>query len=290
MTISLFGTAIDTTTKTGSTAESIKLTSLATELATETIKTLAAAEDQEAVKNLIAQSFTDNATMDSIVKSMLAGGYVTVTDNESTEEAVEKFNEKLVNDTVFLSELDKESAIKMLKSQQSKRSRVKNEVMIQANYIKSMSAAIAEALIRANCELPANGNRASGRRVELELTDEMIERYKNSQDLLTKAIRNIQSKKTIAKKKAGFDENSEDYQTLLNFEQSLKMLRTDKVHVVETIVEKLVVDPELEAKANKVDGVSSLLADLDLDKMKKGDLAKIIAEAKEMLLADMRGI
>ena len=189
-------------------------------------------------------------------------------DNNAMDQLIEKTYSLQEVDIDFLKEIDDATLEGMLKSQQSKRSRCKSKAMTLDNYKALMTGAIAENLIR--LATGKEKNAGIGRRVAgaVEYTIEQLEALEADQEKLRKEIRNIQSKKSIMKSKADFDENDERYQSLLKVEQQLKDMRVgastqvvevDKVR--ETIVE--------------------LLAEVDLDHIKA-------AESKELLEAIMQ--
>lgn len=177
----------------------------------------------------------------------------------------------------WLKEASKDEAIKMLKSQQSKRSRAKSATMTLTNFKTMVTAAIAEELLRRNHSIVRAAGGTGARTAELVLTDEMITSYTNDQALLGKAIRNVQSKKSIMKSKADFNEESEGWQALLSYEASLKSLRTTGG-----------VDAKTAEKAKKADEVETMLSSIDVSKMKKDDLAAALEQMKSMMMSDNR--
>lgn len=162
--------------------------------------------------------------------------------------------------------LDMETVEAMLKSQQSKRSRTKSKAMTLDNYITLLTAAIAEEILRDVYNRPKSAggfHRAAG---TVDFTGAQLEALAEDQEALRKEIRNIQSKKSIMKSKADFDEADPRWMALLKAEQQLKDLRVGgrATHVVEVDRTK--------------DALSELLAGKDISKMKS-------AEAHEMLEA-----
>lgn len=184
-------------------------------------------------------------------------------DNNAMDNLIEKAYELHDVDIDFLKEIDEATLEGMLKSQQSKRSRCKSKAMTLDNYKALMTGAIAENLIR--IATGKEKNAGIGRRVAgaVEYTIEQLEALEADQEKLRKEIRNIQSKKSIMKSKADFDENDERYQSLLKVEQQLKDMRVGaSTHVVE-------VDKVRETLAE-------MLAEVDLEHIKA-------AESKELL-------
>lgn len=171
---------------------------------------------------------------------------------------------------------------KMIKSQQSKRSRAKSKTMTQDNYNTLMVGAISENLLRiaSGKEKTGAGHRGNSKAVEYD--EATIEIYKTDKDKLSKEIRNIQSKKSIMKSKANFDEKSDAYQTLLNAEAMLKGLRGDAAAatVVKTVVPEYVA-PLVTVKQF----VDTEFATKDISKIKLNDAKEMLTEIIAMMAA-----
>lgn len=239
-----------TTTNNRSLAGTAQLTSLANSIAAELIKKIDA--DLETYKEKFEASKTDHNAMDALIAEAYDLGSV---------------------DVEFIKELGDEIQNSMLKSQQSKRSRNKNKVMTLDNYKGMMSGAISELLLRQAMGKPKSTlgyRRATG---SIEYTAEELEQFKNDQESLKREIRNVQSKKSIMKSKADFDEEDDRWVQLLVAEESLKALRLGgagvKTVVVDTTKEKLL--EELGGK--EVDSLKS--ADM------KALLKKLLSGAEE---------
>lgn len=158
--------------------------------------------------------------------------------------------------------LDDATVEGMLKSQQSKRSRTKSKAMTLDNYCTLMTATIAESLLRELYNKPksaAFGNRRNG---SVDYTPAELEAYAADQEALRKEIRNIQSKKSIMKSKADFDESSEQWMALLKAEQMLKDLRVN-TSVVEVDHTK--------------DKLKELLAGKDIEHLKATDSKELLS-------------
>lgn len=230
-----------TTTNNRSLAGTAQLTSIANSIAAELIKKIDA--DLETYKEKFEASKTDHNAMDTLI--------------------AEAYDLSSV-DVEFIKELGDETQNAMLKSQQSKRSRSKNKVMTLDNYRAMLSGAISELLLRQAMGKPKSGfgyRRTSG---SIEYTAEELENFKNDQYALKRAIRNVQSKKSIMKSKADFDETDERWVQLLAAEESLKSLRTGgasvKTVVVDTTKEKLLEE----------------LGDKDVDSLKSADVKALL--------------
>lgn len=170
-----------------------------------------------------------------------------------------------VEDTEFFLELGDNAGEKMLKSQQSKRSRCKSKAMTADNFRNLLTAAIAECILRDVFGMEKNAGAGAARRASLDYTEEELDALAADQVALKKAIRNIQSKKSIMKSKAGFDPDSEQWQQLLEVEAQLKS-RREKTARTRTV---------------KVDetktALTTLLTDVDTSKLTKAQLAELIA-------------
>ena len=207
-------------------------------------------EHADELAELVANSQKDHSAMDKLIN--------------------ECYDLKAVN-IDFLKELDKEILERMLKSQQSKRSRAKSKLMTLDNYRDMMMGAVAEGLIR----MALGKEKAAGaRRVgNIEYTDEQLEELRLDQDKLRKEIRNIQSKKSIMKSKEGFSEDDERWKKLLEAEEKLKALRIPTRGVaVDTTKRKL---------AEMLDGI-------DIDKLKITDAKKLLQQALELAKGEVQ--
>jgi hypothetical protein len=218
-----------------------KLTSLAKTLADEFINNLggSAITDEE-----LADALKNNDQLDNIIR-------------ELTDLRL------YADDSAFIEALDPELATKMLKSQQSKRSRCKNKQMTASNFSNLITAAIAEMLLRDYCGLTKHAGSGAGRRGSVGYTDEELDALAADQEALRKALRNVQSKKSIMKSKAGFDAESAAWQELLEVEQQLKDRRVKAPRSVR-------VDETKSA-------LSEMLTDVDVKSLTKGELAELIA-------------
>ena len=239
-----------TTTNNRSLAGTAQLTSLANGIAAELIKKIDA--DLETYKEKFEASKTDHNAMDALI--------------------TEAYDLSSV-DVEFIKELGDEEQNAMLKSQQSKRSRSKKKVMTLENYRAMMSGAISELLLRQAMGKPKSSlgyRRASG---SIEYTAEELENFKNDQEALRREIRNVQSKKSIMKNKADFNEENERWIQLLTVEDQLKSMRVGgtrvKTVVVDTTKEKLLEE----------------LGDKEVDSLKSADmkalLKKLLSGAEE---------
>ena len=199
-------------------------------------------EDIEAYKPRIQKSTVDAKELDALIDEL--ANYT-------------------IEDDSILNNLSDEQVEGMLKSQQSKRSRTKSKAMTVDNYVTLLTAAIAEDILRTIYNKPKSAggfHRVAG---SVDYTIEQLEALSNDQEALKREIRNIQSKKSIMKSKAEFDEGDPRYQALLKAEQQLKDMRIGgRTGVV-----------EVDKTKNALD---ELLAGKDISKMKS-------AEAHELL-------
>lgn len=197
----------------------------------------------EAYKPRIQKSATDTRELDAILDELL--------DYHIDEDSI-------------LYNLSDEQVEGMLKSQQSKRSRSKSKAMTLDNYITLMTAAIAERILREIYNKPKSAGGFHRTAGSVDYTIEQLEALGNDQEALRKEIRNIQSKKSIMKSKAEFDESDPRWHALLKAEQQLKDMRIGGRSATVVEVDKT------------KDAVNELLAGKDISKMKS-------AEAHELL-------
>lgn len=169
----------------------------------------------------------------------------------------------------ILRNLDDATVDGMLKSQQSKRSRSKGKTMTLDNYINLLTAAIAEDILRDIYNKPKSSS-AYGRAAGLvDYTGAQLEALANDQEALRKEIRNVQSKKSIMRSKADFDESDERWLSLLKAEQQLKDLRVTTTHVVE-------VDRTRNAILDK-------LTDIDISKLKSAEAHELLESISKLV-------
>lgn len=237
----LFGT---TTTVANHNARSLtgtaQLTNLASTVADNIIKAMEA--DIETYRPRIQESAQDSKAMD---------------------ELIDELGDINPDEAEFLTELDDHTIEGILKSQQSKRSRAKSKQMTLDNYRTLMTAAIAENIVRIVIGKPKNHTGFRNTSGSVNYTIEQLEALGADQNALRKEIRNIQSKKSIMKSKADFDESDERWQALLKAEQQLKDMRIGSV--TQTI--------EIDTTKN---ALIDLFENVDIAKLKS-------AEAHEML-------
>ena len=197
--------------------------------------------------------------------------------SQKTHDAMDELiNELYQLDTVDISFLKTESEKtleKMLRSQQSKRSHTKRKPMTQENYLTLMTAGVAENLLRLAIGKPksAGGRVATG---SITFSQEQLEYLAQNPEELKKAIRNIQSKKSIAKSKPDFDPQSERWQQLLQAEQQLKELRNS---INGTVAKEA--KEALEAKQK----LEEMLATKDINSLQSKEAKQLLEEVKEML-------
>lgn len=187
-------------------------------------------------------------------------------DSRELEAIIEEFKPYCdIDEDSPLRYLDDATVEAMLKSQQSKRSRSKGKAMTLDNYITLLTAAIAEDILRTLYDKPKSAGGFGRSTGTVDYTGAQLEALAEDQEALRKEIRNIQSKKSIMKSKADFDESDERWLALLKAEQQLKDLRVGgRSYIVEVDRTK--------------DALTELLAGADIGKLKA-------AEAHEMLEA-----
>lgn len=195
------------------------------------------------------------------------------TDPKEMEKLIDEFRpwDEEINEDHPLRYLNDETVEGMLKSQQSKRSRLKSKSMTLDNYRSLMTAAIAETLLREWYDKPKQSAGIS-RGGSVDYTPAQLEELAADQEALRKEIRNVQSKKSIMKSKSDFDPASERWQSLLKAEQMLKDLRTDIVRTVE-------VDHTKEQLA-------ALLGEVDLEHIKAADSKELLNSIMGLIAGD----
>lgn len=128
-------------------------------------------------------------------------------------------------DVEFLKTETEDNIDKMIRSQQSKRSRSKAKTMTLEAYKTMMIGAVSELLLRIASNKPKSATGGGAHTSDIGYSDELLLEYTNDQEKLKKEIRNVQSKKSIMKSKAGFSESDDRWQQLLLAEETLKNLR-----------------------------------------------------------------
>lgn len=211
-----------------------------------TAKAFAELQQNDEAYDLFKDSQTDANIMDALVDKLLPSF------------ADEDFS--------ALAEIDNAEFGKMLASVQSKRCRLAKKSMTMDNYRSLLDAAICEKIIRTLTNRPKGSFAASGSVLKV-FTDEELQQLSTDQFRLRAMIRNVQSRKSIAKKAEDFSEDSENWQRLLEIESQLKSIRT--------VVEPQTRGPQVSAEVVKI------LSDEDTDKMTKAQLLEVIAKIKD---------
>ena len=195
-------------------------------------------------------------------------------DHSAMDKLIEEMDDFNTVDYSFIIQFDETTVDGMLKSQQSKRSRCKSKAMTLDNYTNMMTAAIAEKLIRLATGKTKNAVGVRRNAGSVSFNEDELEALKADQEQLKKELRNIQSKKSIMKSKADFDENSERWQALLEAEEQLKSIRVSsrgtKVVEVDTTKEKL---------EEAFEGINLE----DINNMKAADSKALLAKLAELI-------
>lgn len=182
-------------------------------------------------------------------------------------------------DIDFLKGTSEDELEKMIRSQQSKRSRAKAKPVSQETVLTMMTGAIAENLLRRAANKPKGqgGGFTAG---EINYTEAQIEEFKTNADKLKKEIRNVQSKKSIMKSKADFDEQSPRYQELLQAEEILKTIRDGSTPTITKEAEDAIaIKSELE----------ETVEELDVDSLSEEDAKLLLSKVKEILISKSEG-
>lgn len=227
-------------------SKTAQLTNLSTEIAREVLKATEA--DLEKYQAMILESQQSHDAMDNLIDDC--------------------YNLNDV-DIEFLKTEDEDTLDRMIKSQQSKRSRAKSKEMTIENYLTMMTGAVAENLLRIAANKPKQSG-GGGRRAQIRYTDEELEELANDPEALTRAIRNVQSKKSIYKSKAEFDPESDRWKELLEVEEELKAIRDG--HSIEA-----------EKAVETTNQLEEMLATVDTKDLKAADAKQMLDSIKEML-------
>ena len=158
---------------------------------------------------------------------------------------------------------------RMIKSQQSKRSRAKSKEMTIENYLTMLTGAVAENLLRIAANKPKSAG-GGARRGTVAYSEEELEAFKNDPEALKRAIRNVQSKKSIDKSKADWNPESERWQELLKTEAQLKAIRDGQTVEAEKAIEK-------------TNQLEEMLASVDPKDLKATDAKDMLESIKHML-------
>lgn len=228
-----------------------------------------------------SRSLAGTAQLTNIAAGIAHDIMLTLNDNIETysEQVAESKKDhsamdKLVDDTwaynaeeiAFIKELPDATIDGILKSQQSKRSRCKSKTMTMDNYKSMLTAAIAEKLVREATGKVKSSTGAHRSTAVVSFTGEQLAAFKEDQNKLRREIRNVQSKKSIAKSKADFDPTDERWLSLLEAEASLKELRSDVIHV----------DSTREA-------LTTMLGTVDVGSLKSADAKKLLEQAMNLI-------
>ncbi len=173
-------------------------------------------------------------------------------------------------DISFLKDESAEILDKMIKSQQSKRSRTKRKEMTLDNYLTMLTSTIAENLLRIAANKPKAAGGGGARRSSVRYSEEELEAFKNDSEALKRAIRNVQSKKSIYKAKSDFDPESERWKELLAVEAQLKAIRDGQ-------------SAEAAKAIEKTQSLEEMLATVDTKDLKASDAKEMLEQIKQML-------
>ena len=223
------------------------LTRLSTDIAREILKTAEA--DAEKYQQVILDSQKSHDVMDQLINDTYD---LTTVDIE------------------FLKTESEEVLDRMIKSQQSKRSRAKSKEMTFENYLTMLTGAVAENLLRIAANKPKSAGGGGARRGTVTYSEEELEAFKNDPEALKKAIRNVQSKKSIYKAKADFDPESERWKELLEVEAQLKAIRDGQ-------------SAEAAKAIEKTQSLEEMLATVDTKDLKASDAKEMLEQIKQML-------
>ena len=223
------------------------LTRIATDIAREILKRAEA--DAEKYQTKIVESQKSHDVMDQLINEI--------------------YDLKQV-DIEFLKAESEEVLDRMIKSQQSKRSRAKSKEMTFENYLTMLTGAVAENLLRIAANKPKSAGGGGARRGTVRYSEEELEAFKNDPEALRRALRNVQSKKSIYKSKADFDPESERWQELITVEEQLKAIRDGQTIEAEKAIEK-------------TNQLEEMLATIDTKDLKAAEAKEMLESIKQML-------
>lgn len=218
---------------------------------------------------------TSETVARSIAEQIKAGGdeiQEAVKKSMQSHDAMDAFINEMFDlstaDINFLKPATEDEIERMIRSQQSKRSRAKSKTMTFDNYLTLMTAGVAENLLRIASGKPKTTG-GGAKRANVNYTDEELQKLANDQELLKKAIRNVQSKKCIMKSKANFNEQSTEYQQLIVVENQLKALRDN--------------NPAAAKAQVTTHKIEELLSTTDLESLKGADAKELLKKINEAL-------
>lgn len=194
------------------------------------------------------------------------------TSHDAMDQLIFKTKELETVDTEFLKAEAEDVTERMLKSQQSKRSRLISKEMTKDNYMSYMTGAVAENLIRLAINKPKTSGGGGSKRATISYSEEEYEQLANDQEALKRAIRNVQSKKSIERRKDDFDESSDRWKEIVDTEERLKALRDGSSKEAEKAIETNL-------------QINELLADTDVKGLKAAEAKDLLDRIKQMLAA-----
>lgn len=206
------------------------------------------ADNKDEIEQMVKDSMASHPAMDALISRLLS---------LETE------------DVEYLKDESADTIDKMIKSQQSKRSRTKGKLMTMDNYRTMLTGAIAENLLR----IASGKEKSSGASFVSSTTvytEADLEKFANNTEELKKAIRNVQSKKSIAKSKADYDVSGAKWQQLLIAEAQLKAMRDNTA-------------PISNHAAEINDKIASIVDDVDINALKASDAKQLLASIVDLL-------
>jgi len=160
-------------------------------------------ENKPAIEELVKQSMSNHEKMDDIIMQLA----------DLRSENVDYLRTES-DDTIG----------KMIKSQQSKRSRSKGKVMTVDNYRTMLIGAIAENLLRI-ASGKAKNQSSTGANEDALYSDEELQKLAMNPSEIARIIRNWQSKKSIMKQKKDFYAENPRWLHILAVEEQLRNAR-----------------------------------------------------------------
>ena len=224
-----------------------QLTLIATAIAQNIIKNVNDNSENEDLMKLFADSRTDSNALDKLVR------YSTVFQDQ---------------DNSWFSEIEEDELLQMMKSQQSKRSRLKSKPMTLYNYRAMLAGAIAENLIRKYLgKDKMEGHSGFGGGISAAtFNEEQLQRFAENQDDLAREIRNQQSKISIQKRKIAENEDHSD--------ERLNDLQVGLQQLIEIRTKSAPKDRTWRKKLNAV--MDKIITEMTISNLKKDELQALV--------------
>jgi hypothetical protein len=184
-----------------------------------------------------------------------------------------------------LADTSSETLERMLKSQQSKRSRLKGSVMTAHNYKALLTASICEAILRSIMGKQAGTISIGVGAGALEpFTDEELNALAEDQTKLQKLIRGIQSKKSVYRVRFDADMEGPYWNSLLAREEQLKSLRPTPTRAIAK--QSIIIDDSTRVA---IKGILEPLENYDaIDRLRSTDAKEYVRRIYKLIMPAMQ--